>query len=153
MLPLWVNPVIIPENVVDKTTAECAAECGLGIKEKFSEEFFEASFNHKPGELIADRASISNETDFSGIYNITFITEDMYIKLGGEPQGLKENEVAVCPYNANAQFGEKEFTLLGKKYSVKNTVDQFPIDTHMISVKSAPGNGSEFKLDLSGKIK
>lgn len=128
------NPVIIPENVVDKTTAECAAECGLGIKEKFSEEFFDVSFNHKPGELIADSASISNETDFSGIYNITFITEDMYVKLGGESQGLKENEVAVCPYNANAQFGEKEFTLLGKKYSVKKTVNLFPIDTHMISV-------------------
>lgn len=130
------KPVILPEDVVDKTVSECAAECGLVIKEKFSEEFFDVSFNHKPGELIADSASISTETDFSGIYNITFITEDMYVKLGGDPQGLKENEVAVCPYNFNAQFGEKEFTLLGKKYSVVKTVNLFPIDTHMISVNS-----------------
>lgn len=127
------NPVSIPEDVFADAVNASARKHGLIINEAFSQKFFEVTFSHKPGKLIADSAAVTNEIDFAGLCNITFISEDTYVKLGGRPLGLGENETAVCPYTA-AGFSDGSFTLFGRNYTVAETLTNFPINVHLISV-------------------
>ena len=115
------NIVHIPNDVIKSTVNECAKKHGLTVKSGIYQEFFDVTFSHKNSELILDSESISVEEDLSSLCNITFITEDMYLRLGGKPLGLKENEVAVCPYNTTSDFGDKSFTLKDKEYNIVKT--------------------------------
>lgn len=124
----------IPEDVIDSTVRTCAERHGLRVKESFSQEFFEVTLLHQPGKLIADRLAVTNETDLAGLCNITFITEDTYVKLVGTPLGLNGNEIAVCSLNIAAGFGEDSFTLCGRNYTVSKDLTLFPINSHLISV-------------------
>lgn len=130
------TPIIIPQEVVFAAVNHCAEENGLEIGECFQQEYFSVTFSHHPGKLITDRESVSNETDLAALCNITFITEDMYRALSGHSLGLKENEVAVCPYSLGTQFGDTTFTLCGKEYTVSEQLEFFPIRSALISVNS-----------------
>ncbi len=126
--------VRIPENVIEDTVRTSAENNGLKVKEGFFEEFFYATFLHKPGQLITDREAIDRDMDISELCNITFITEEMYVKLGGEPLGLRDNEVAVSPFNVTADFADETFSLGGKTYTVAKKLMIFPVRTALISV-------------------
>ena len=126
--------VNIPEENVDRIVKTNAEKHGLNITESFSQKFFEVSFSHTPGMLITDMETVSEDIDFSSICNITFITEETYVKLGGKPLGLKENEVAVSNYNIAADFSDESFTLCGREYDVAKKLTFFPINSHLISV-------------------
>lgn len=128
------NSVDIPENVIADITQSSAEAEGLKIKDGFSQKFLETAFIHKPGCLSADIETVRNETDIAGICDIIFITEEMYEKLGGQPIGLKENEVAVCPYNINYDFSDENFSLGGNNYTVARRLTFFPIKSVQISV-------------------
>ena len=124
----------IPDEAIEQIVKTAAAQNGLTVKEGFSQEYFEVSFSHKPGKLIADRQTMTTETDVADICNVTFITEDTYVKLGGEPLALRENEVAVCPLTAGADFADEEFSLCGETYAVKKRLMLFPVSSRMIAV-------------------
>ncbi len=126
--------VHIPENVIYDAVQNAAENHGLKVKDRFSQEFLEVAFARVDGELIADSGLTDDELGFSDIYNITFITEDMYVKLGGAPLGLRENEVAVCPFNMDTGFADTSFKLNGKDYTVAENLTFFSIRTAMISV-------------------
>ena len=128
------NETDLPNDFVLGTVTDCANKHGLKIKDTFFLEYFDVAFSHKNNELITDREYVSEETDFSSLCNITFITEKSYVSLGGEPLGLKTNEVAVCPFDESAPFGDDEFVLCNKKYKVSKNLTFFPINTHLISV-------------------
>lgn len=129
------NPIIIPDDAMNDIVIRSAEKYGLKIKETFLQEYFEASFSYKSGELITDRESIAVERDMESLCSITFITEDTYVKLGGKPIGLKGNDVAVCSYNDRYNgFESESFTLNGIKYSVSEKLTSFPIDMSLISV-------------------
>lgn len=128
------KPAKYPENFIETTVSDCAAQHGLEIAESFSQKFLEVTFSHKKGELITDRESIAVETDLASLCNITFITEETYTALGGEPLGLKKDEVAVCPYNMNDHFDDTSFRLLGNMYHVAENLLFFPINNVLVSV-------------------
>ncbi len=123
-----------PEDLLVKTVGECAEKNGLKVKEGFSQKYFDVTFSHKPGILITDRESVAQEQDLSGICNILFITEETYVRFGGNVLGLGKNEVAVCPYNVKAKFGDEYFTLSDEKYAVVKELSYFPIRSNLVTV-------------------
>lgn len=125
----------MPEAFVADAVKTAADRYGLKISEGFSQEYIEIGFSHRPGMLISDRDTITNEDDLSSVCNITFITEETYVRLGGSPLGLGENEVAVCPFNIGEAFGDTSFTLFDRTYTVKETLTVFPINSHLFSVR------------------
>lgn len=125
--------VKIPEEVMAEIAQTAAEKSGLRIKETASMEYYEVAFIHQPGALISDLESVSDETDLPNLCDITFITEEMYCNLGGQALGLRENEVAVCPYTA-AEFPEVSFTLFDKAYTVVKTLTSFPVNSRRTTV-------------------
>lgn len=128
--------VEIPESVIEDTVRRCAEHHGLAVREGFSQEFFNVTFLHQPGKLIADAGLTETVTDLGSLYNVTFLTEEMYVKLGGKPLGLQENEVAVCPFQIDAEFADSSFAVFGKTYTVAKRLTRFPIKSALISVNS-----------------
>lgn len=123
----------IPEERITETVRAYAKKNGLDIRDGCFQTFFEASFSHRPGELISDRASISEEIRLSELCNITFMTEASYVGMGGDPIGLKKDEVAVSSYQISAAFSDPSFTLFGSEYRVAEELTYFPISNALIS--------------------
>ena len=128
------NRHIIPEEPMRSIAEESAARNGLEIRESAVQEFFDVTLRHESGSLSADTGYSDEGMDFSSLYNITFITESTYVELGGEPLGLSADEVAVCPYRPGDRFEEREFTLFGGRYRVKEELTFFPIGNAVITV-------------------
>lgn len=127
-------PMPIPEEIVAGIVEESAAKHGLELREAFPQTFFEVTFSHRPGELITDRASIAVETNLSSLCNVTFITEETYVNLGGTPLGLAPDEVAVCSLKLRSSFDDERFTLCGRTFRTAKTLTTFPINVHLVSV-------------------
>lgn len=126
--------VELPREVIDGAVREVAETYGLKVKECFPQTFLEVSFSHHPGRLLTDRDFSVPEAEVASLCNITFLTEEQFILLGGKPLGLRPNEVAVCPYHINDEFGDDAFTLFGKTYTVAESVNFFPIASNLVSV-------------------
>ncbi len=127
-------PADIPDSFICDTVDICASRYDLDVKNTVLQKYFEVSFIHRNGKLISERDFSIPENDYADLCNITFITEEMYVSLGGSPLGLRKNEVAVCPYNINASFGDSTFELFGNTYRVTETLTHFPIHSVLISV-------------------
>lgn len=126
----------IPDDVVEGAIRDSAERHALGIKRASSEKFLEVSFSHKPGVLLTDRAYVDVEDTegLADICTVTFITEETFVNLGGEPLGLKKDEVAVCSYDIRSKFGEEKFTLCGREYRVAQEPTFFPIKSNLVIV-------------------
>lgn len=128
------EPRDIPENVIAQFVDSAAQKHGLKVKDGFSQEYLDVTLIHEPGDFIADRDKLMNESDPEGISEVTIITEEMYVKLGGEKLGLKNGEMAVYPFTASEKFGSSPFYLCGRSYIPVKTLTSYPFNTHLISV-------------------
>lgn len=125
---------IIPDDVIAGAVKDAAERAGLEIKRESSEKFLQVSFSHKPGAFVTNRPFIDVEdtAGLSDLCTVTFITEETFINLGGDPLGLEKGEVAVCSYNMRKKFGDEKFTLCESEYRVAKELTFFPIKMDVV---------------------
>ena len=121
----------IPLDTLTRVVKQEAEKNGLTVQDIKRQEYLMVTYLYENDTLICKRADRS-ASDLKGLSVITYITEDMYRSLGGEPLNLAADEVAVCPMDIRKSgFDRPEITVEGDTYRVKTTVPLFPIQSGM----------------------
>lgn len=121
----------IPLDTLTRVVNQEAEKNGLTVQDIKRQEYLMVTYLYENDTLICKRADRS-ASDLKGLSVITYITEDMYRSLGGEPLNLAADEVAVCPMDIRKSgFDRPEITVEGDTYRVKTTVPLFPIQSGM----------------------
>ena len=121
----------IPLDTLTRVVKQEAEKNGLTVQDIKRQEYLMVTYLYENDTLICKRADRS-ASDLKGLSVITYITEDMYRGLGGEPLNLAADEVAVCPMDIRKSgFDRPEITVEEDTYRVKITVPLFPIQSGM----------------------
>ena len=121
----------IPLDTLTRVVKQEAEKNGLTVQDIKRQEYLMVTYLYENDTLICKRADRS-ASDLKGLSVITYITEDMYRGLGGEPLNLAADEVAVCPMDIRKSgFDRPEITVEEDTYRVKTTVPLFPIQSGM----------------------
>lgn len=121
----------IPLDTLTRVVKQEAEKNGLTVQDIKRQEYLMVTYLYENDTLICKRADRS-ASDLKGLSVITYITEDMYLSLGGEPLNLAADEVAVCPMDIRKSgFDRPEITVEEDTYRVKTTVPLFPIQSGM----------------------
>lgn len=121
----------IPLDTLTRVVKQEAEKNGLTVQDIKRQEYLMVTYLYENDTLICKRADRS-ASDLKGLSVITYITEDMYRSLGGEPLNLAADEVAVCPMDIRKSgFDRPEITVKEDTYRVKTTVPLFPIQSGM----------------------
>lgn len=121
----------IPLDTLTRVVKQEAEKNGLTVQDIKRQEYLMVTYLYENDTLICKRADRS-ASDLKGLSVITYITEDMYRSLGGEPLNLAADEVVVCPMDIRKSgFDRPEITVEGDTYRVKTTVPLFPIQSGM----------------------
>ena len=121
----------IPLDTLTRVVKQEAEKNGLTVQDIKRQEYLMVTYLYENDTLICKRADRS-ASDLKGLSVITYITEDMYRSLGGEPLNLAADEVAVCPMDIRKSgFDRPEITVEEDTYRVKTTVPLFPIQSGM----------------------
>lgn len=121
----------IPLDTLTRIVKQEAEKNGLTVQDINRQEYLTVTYLYENDTLLCKRAD-RNSDNFKGLSVITYITEDMYRSLGGEPLDLKKDEVAVCPMDIRKSgFDRPELAVEGDTYRVKTTVPLFPIQSGM----------------------
>ena len=122
---------VIPLDTLTRVVKQEAEKNGLTVQDIKRQEYLMVTYLYENDTLICKRADRS-ASDLKGLSVITYITEDMYRSLGGEPLNLAADEVAVCPMDIRKSgFDRPEITVEEDTYRVKTTVPLFPIQSGM----------------------
>ncbi|MCQ2513171.1 MAG: hypothetical protein MJ092_07305, partial [Lachnospiraceae bacterium] len=129
----------LPENFVEETITQAAKHHNLSVSEFAAQDYLEVAYVMDGNELSADTQHLNIADNLAGLANILFITEEDYVKSGGEPLHLEKDEVEICPFNITDKYPYSSITIHEKTYQVKAVGDRFPIKPPMVSVVNVYG--------------
>ena len=115
----------LPSEIAVRAVEEAAADTGLGIQDLQVQEYLNVAYGYENDTLYTDRTDKSA----ANLTSITFITRDMYGKLGGVVPELAKNEIAICPMDIrDMDFDRPELTIGDYTYRVKTVMTTlFPV--------------------------
>ena len=122
----------IPMDTLRRAVEQGAEKNGLTVQDIKRQEYLTVSYLYENDTLSCRRADGNGADNLKGLSVITYITEDMYCSLGGEPLDLAKDQVAVCPMDIRKSgFDRPELTIEGDNYQIKTTIPLFPISSGM----------------------
>lgn len=122
----------IPLDTLTRVVKQEAEKNGLTVQDIKRQEYLMVTYLYENDTLHCKQRADRSASDLKGLSVITYITEDMYRSLGGEPLDLAADEVAVCPMDIRKSgFDRPEITVEEDTYRVKTTVPLFPIQPGM----------------------
>lgn len=120
----------IPMDTLRRAVEQGAEKNGLTVQDIKRQEYLTVSYLYENDTLSCRQADGNGADNLKGLSVITYITEDMYCSLGGEPLDLAKNQVAVCPIDIRKSgYDRPEITVEGDTYKVKTVLPTFPIQT------------------------
>ncbi|MCQ2530437.1 MAG: ABC transporter permease [Lachnospiraceae bacterium] len=129
----------LPVEYTEETITQVAKKHNLSVTEFAAQDYLEVAYVMEGNELSVDTQHLNIADNLAGLANILFITEEDYVKTGGEPLHLEKDEVEICPFNITDKYPYQSITIHGKKYQIKAVGDRFPIKTPMVSVVNVYG--------------
>lgn len=123
--------ITLDSDIVEDAIRKSAAKYGEEVKSIFHQNYFSVTYNHLDGEYIPkipDKGSNvpSNPATF------TFMTEETYVKCGGDGLWLAKDEVLICAFNATDEV-PTVVTIAGRHFRVRGTLTYFPIQSNITS--------------------
>lgn len=123
--------ITLDSDIVEDAIRKSAAKYGEEVKSIFHQKYFSVTYNHLDGEYIPkipDKGSNvpSNPATF------TFMTEETYVRYGGDGLGLAKDEVLICAFNATDEV-PTVVTIAGRHFRVRGTLTYFPIQSNITS--------------------
>lgn len=123
--------ITLDSDIVEDAIRKSAAKYGEAVKSIFHQKYFSVTYNHLDGEYIPkipDKGSNvpSNPATF------TFMTEETYVRCGGDGLGLAKDEVLICAFNATDEV-PTVVTIAGRHFRVRGTLTYFPIQSNITS--------------------
>lgn len=123
--------ITLDSDIVEDAIRKSAAKYGEEVKSIFHQKYFSVTYNHLDGEYIPkipDKGSNvpSNPATF------TFMTEETYVRCGGDGLGLAKDEVLICAFNATDEV-PTVVTIAGRHFRVRETLTYFPIQSNITS--------------------
>lgn len=123
--------ITLDSDIVEDAIRKSAAKYGEEVKSIFHQKYFSVTYNHLDGEYIPkipDKGSNvpSNPATF------TFMTEETYVRCGGDGLGLVKDEVLICAFNATDEV-PTVVTIAGRHFRVRGTLTYFPIQSNITS--------------------
>lgn len=123
--------ITLDSDIVEDAIRKSAAKYGEEVKSIFHQKYFSVTYNHLDGEYIPkipDKGSNvpSNPATF------TFMTEETYVRCGGDGLGLAKDEVLICAFNATDEV-PTVVTIAGRHFRVRGTLTYFPIQSNITS--------------------
>lgn len=123
--------ITLDSDIVEDAIRKSAAKYGEEVKSIFHQKYFSVTYNHLDGEYIPkipDKGSNvpSNPATF------TFMTEETYVRCGGDGLGLAKDEVLICAFNATDE-APTVVTIAGRHFRVRGTLTYFPIQSNITS--------------------
>lgn len=123
--------ITLDSDIVEDAIRKSAAKYGEEVKSIFNQKYFSVTYNHLDGEYIPkipDKGSNvpSNPATF------TFMTEETYVRCGGDGLGLAKDEVLICAFNATDEV-PTVVTIAGRHFRVRGTLTYFPIQSNITS--------------------
>jgi len=112
---------------------ENAEKQSVKIRELAVRHYLDVAYNFRDGELKTERSTVNVEESLKGLCEVTFITEETYVNLGGEKLNLAENECAICSFSIDNTAIKGTLKAAGLKFSVKKELLTFPVRATMIS--------------------
>lgn len=120
----------IPMDILRRAVEQGAEKNGLTVQDIKRQEYLTVSYLYENDTLSCRQADGNGADNLKGLSVITYITEDMYRSLGGEPLDLAKDQVAVCPIDIRKSgYNRPEITVEGDTYKVKTVLPTFPIQT------------------------
>lgn len=124
----------VPSDELSNIVESSADKYRIAVKSIESQEYLEVSYIYQEKSLKVDNDSYF---DISGLTNVTFITEDAYMKLTGKSLGLTENEIALDITSltiGTTDIPKDTIIIHGITYNIKNDIDDFPIETSLAMI-------------------
>lgn len=123
--------ITLDSDIVEDAIRKSAAKYGEEVKSIFHQKYFSVTYNHLDGEYIPkipDKGSNvpSNPATF------TFMTEETYVRCGGDGLGLAKDEVLICAFNVTDEV-PTVVTIAGRHFRVRETLTYFPIQSNITS--------------------
>lgn len=123
--------ITLDSDIVEDAIRKSAAKYGEEVKSIFHQKYFSVTYNHLDGEYIPkipDKGSNvpSNPATF------TFMTEETYVRCGGDGLGLAKDEVLICAFNATDEV-PTVVTIAGRHFRVRDKLTYFPIQSNITS--------------------
>lgn len=123
--------ITLDSDIVEDAIRKSAAKYGEEVKSIFHQKYFSVTYNNLDGEYIPkipDKGSNvpSNPATF------TFMTEETYVRCGGDGLGLAKDEVLICAFNATDEV-PTVVTIAGRHFRVRGTLTYFPIQSNITS--------------------
>lgn len=127
----------LPAEALERIVRDAAAENGLTVSKTEAQPYLEVAFLRDGALLVTDRdasgAGAGRITDF------TFITEDTYVSLGGEPLGLTGNDIAVYAMDGTRPIAQDHLELNGERFDIAGRAPAFTVNANMVSGVDAFG--------------
>ena len=130
----------LPFEVVDEQIYEKAEKNGLSVDRLQHIEYLDVTydFDKTTGTLSTERGIYNISENLAGLADVTYLTEEMYVSLGGERLNLTENEIGMYDLGMKNAMDIPSLSVAGKTFSVKPCENRFPT-TPMISLVNCYG--------------
>lgn len=124
-------------EALERIARDAAAENGLTVAKTEAQPYLEVAFLRDGASLGTDRDAPNAGT--GTITDFTFITEQTYISLGGEPLGLMGSDIAVCAMDGTKPIVQDHLELEGERFAIVGQTPAFTVNANMISGVDAFG--------------
>ncbi len=114
-------PEYLPTDFVESVICEKAEENGLSIASVKRQTYLDVaySFDRETGVLSTDRPFYNASENLAGLASVTYLTEEMYVSLGGEPLNLAKDEVGMFDLGENREMTIPQLSVAGQTFTVK----------------------------------
>ena len=123
--------ITLDSDIVEDAIRKSAAKYGEEVKSIFHQKYFSVTYNHLDGEYIPKIPDIGSNVP-SNPATFTFMTEETYVRCGGDGLGLAKDEVLICAFNATDEV-PTVVTIAGRHFRVRGTLTYFPIQSNITS--------------------
>lgn len=133
------NRHAVSMDQLESIVQDSAKEYGAEIRSFESQRYLETSYKLHDEILDTDRNAITENVNQKDLTTVMFITEDTYVRLGGDALNLSEDEVAMCAISVTDTYKGDTLTIGKNTYQIKETLEVFPIQEHMVSAVNRYG--------------
>lgn len=123
--------ITLDSDIVEDAIRKSAAKYGEEVKSIFHQKYFSVTYNHLDGEYIPKIPDKGSNVP-SDPATFTFMTEETYVRCGGDGLGLAKDEVLICAFNATDEV-PTEVTIAGRRFRVRGKLTYFPIQSNITS--------------------
>lgn len=123
--------ITLDSDIVEDAIRKSAAKYGEEVKSIFHQKYFSVTYNHLDGEYIPKIPDKGSNVP-SNTATFTFMTEETYVRCGGDGLGLAKDEVLICAFNATDEV-PTVVTIAGRHFRVRDKLTYFPIQSNITS--------------------